>query len=117
MQALGLPYQVVSICTGDMGFGDYKQFDIEVWLPGQGKYRESNSASNVTDYQSRGLNIKYKEGTKKGFVHTLNATGFAIGRMLIAIIENYQNKDGSVTVPEALRDYVKKSKISGLGMD
>ncbi|MBI2013883.1 MAG: serine--tRNA ligase [Candidatus Colwellbacteria bacterium] len=117
MQVLKLPYQVIANCTGDMGFGDYKQFDIEVYLPGQGKYRELCSTSNTTDYQARGLNIKYREGEKKDFVHTLNATAFAIGRTLIAILENYQNEDGGVTIPKALQGYVKKKKISGLALD
>lgn len=113
MQALGLPYRVLSICTGDMGFGDHKQYDIETWLPGQGKYRETQSASNTTDYQSRGLNIKFAApGGKKEFVHTLNGTAFAIGRILIAIIENYQTKDGGIIVPEVLRAYVGKEKIT-----
>lgn len=112
LQALKLPYRVVDICTGDMGFGDYKQIDIETWLPGQGKYRETNSASNTTDFQSRGINVKFKdEKGVKNYVHTLNATAFAIGRVLIAIIENYQTEKGTIVVPEALRDYIGKSEI------
>ncbi len=111
--ALNLPYRVVSICTGDMGFGDYRQYDLETWLPGQGKYRETHSCSNTTDYQSRGLNIKYRpsRGGEPQYVHTLNATALAIGRMLIAIVENYQTGEGTVVVPEVLREYVGKAEI------
>ena len=113
LQALKLPYRVVDICTGDMGFGDYKQIDLETWMPGQGKYRETNSASNTTDFQSRGINVKFKdEKGVKDYVHTLNATAFAIGRMLIAIMENYQTEKGTIVVPGALRDYVGKSEIT-----
>jgi len=113
LQALKLPYRVVDICTGDMGFGDYKQIDLEIWLPGQGKYRETNSASNTTDFQSRGINVKFKdEKGAKDYVHTLNATAFAIGRMLIAVMENYQTEKGTIVVPVALRDYVGKSEIT-----
>lgn len=111
---LKLPYQVMAICTGDMGFGDYRQFDVETWLPGQGKYRETMSCSNTGDFQSRGLNIKYrvKSTGESKYVHTLNATAFAIGRMLIAILENCQTASGEVSVPEALRDFVGKEKLS-----
>lgn len=113
VQKLKLPYRVVYICTGDMGFGDFRQFDIETWLPGQGKYRETNSCSNTTDYQARGINAKYriKSSQKTEFVHMLNATAFAIGRMIIAILENYQTADGRVRVPDALRDYLGKEFI------
>ncbi len=119
MQRLELPYRVVEICTGDMGFTDAKQFDIETWLPGQpasegggrGVYRETHSCSNTTDFQSRGINAKYRADKEKHFVHMLNATGFAIGRMIIAIIENYQTKDGKVKVPKALQEYVGKRVI------
>jgi len=118
MQTLKLPYQTVAICTGDMGFGDYRQIDIETWMPSQGKYRETNSASNTTDFQARGINVKYKDKEgKKNYVHTLNATAFAIGRMLIAIIENYQTEKGAIIVPEALRKYVGKSEISAYHRD
>lgn len=111
---LKLPYQVMAICTGDMGFGDYRQFDVETWLPGQGKYRETMSCSNTGDFQARGLNIKYrvKSTGESKYVNTLNATAFAIGRMLIAILENYQTAAGEVLVPEALRDFVGKEKLS-----
>ncbi|MFA6407166.1 MAG: serine--tRNA ligase [Candidatus Paceibacterota bacterium] len=113
MQKLELPYRVVEICTGDMGWTDARQFDIETWLPGQDSYRETNSCSNTTDFQSRGTNVKYKkdDGTK-ALVHMLNATGFAIGRMIIAIIENYQTKEGTVRVPKVLQAYVGKEEIT-----
>lgn len=112
MKALELPYQVMEICTGDMTFADARQYDINTWLPSENKYRETQSVSNTTDYQARGLNTKYqtKDG-KKEFVHMLNGTAFAIGRTVIAIIENYQTKDGKVTVPKALRDYVGRKEI------
>ncbi len=112
MQKLELPYRVVEICTGDMGWTDARQFDVETWLPGQGSYRETNSCSNTTDFQSRGMNIKYKtkDGEKK-LIHMLNATGFAIGRVLIGIIENNQTKEGTVRVPKALQAYVGKEEI------
>ncbi len=109
--ALKLPYRVVQICTGDMGWTDAAQYDVETWLPGQpngkekGIYRETNSCSNTTDFQARGTNVKYKTAKGKEFVHMLNATGFAIGRMIIAIIENYQQKNGSIKVPEVLQKY------------
>ncbi len=113
--ALELPYRIVEICTGDMGWTDARQFDVETWMPGQGEageYRETHSCSNTTDFQTRGINAKYKtkEG-KKEFLYALNATGFAIGRILIAIIENYQTEDGGVEVPKVLRDYLRKDKI------
>jgi seryl-tRNA synthetase len=109
MKELKLPYRVVEICTGDMGWTDVKQFDIEAWMPGQDEYRETHSCSNTTDFQARGINVKYRgKGGKADYVHMLNATGFAVGRMLIAIIENYQRKDGSVEVPRVLRSYVGK---------
>jgi seryl-tRNA synthetase len=113
MQELNLPYRVVQICTGDMGFTDYKQYDIEAWLPGEGRYRETHSCSNTTDFQARGVNVKYRlpHSNETAYVHMLNATAFAIGRMLIAIIENYQTEEGKVVVPEVLREYVGKSEI------
>ncbi|OHA47142.1 MAG: serine--tRNA ligase [Candidatus Terrybacteria bacterium RIFCSPLOWO2_01_FULL_44_24] len=108
---LKIPYRVVSICAGDMGFTDAKQYDIEAWLPGQddglGQYRETHSASNTTDFQARGENIKYRAiNGKTDYVHMLNATTLALGRTIIAILENYQNKDGSVDMPEALVPYL-----------
>lgn len=106
MKALKLPYQVVNVCTGDMGRPAAAQYDIETWIPSEKKYRETHSTSNCTDYQARNLDIKYKDKSgKSNFVHTLNGTAFAIGRILIAIIENYQQKDGSIKVPIVLQKY------------
>lgn len=108
MQELSIPYRVVFICTGDMGWPDAKQYDIEAWMPGQNEYRETHSASNTTDFQSRRLHIKYKrhDTGKNEFLHMLNATAFAIGRMLIAILENYQEEEGSLKIPDALLPYM-----------
>jgi len=106
MKELGLPYQVINICTGDLGRPAAKKYDIETWLPSEGKYRETHSTSNCTDFQARRLNIRYKDkDNKMQFVHTLNGTAFAIGRILIMIIENYQQKDGSIQVPDVLQKY------------
>ncbi|MCS7115522.1 MAG: serine--tRNA ligase [Nitrososphaerota archaeon] len=108
-QKLGLPYRVVNICTGEIGTVAAKKYDIEVWMPAQGVYREAVSCSNCTDYQARRLNIRYraKEGEPpKGFVHTLNSTALATGRTMVAILENYQQEDGSVVIPEVLRKYM-----------
>jgi len=112
MQSLNLHYQVLNMCTGDIGAPNAKKYDIETWMPGQNKYRETNSCSNDTDFQARRLNCKFtdKDGKKK-FVHTLNNTGCADLRTMIAILENYQQKDGSVIVPEVLRKWVGKEKI------
>jgi seryl-tRNA synthetase len=108
LQKLELPYRVIALCTGDIGFSAAKTYDLEVWLPGQQKYREISSCSNFADFQARRANIRFKREGKKGteFVHTLNGSGLAIGRSLVAILENYQQKDGSVIVPEALRRYM-----------
>ncbi|MEL7687538.1 serine--tRNA ligase [Citromicrobium bathyomarinum] len=109
LQALGLPYRKMLLCTGDMGFGARKTYDLEVWLPGQGAYREISSCSNVGDFQARRMSARYRpeSGDKKTeFVHTLNGSGLAVGRTLVAVLENYQNEDGSVDVPEALRPYM-----------
>lgn len=109
---LKLPYQVVNICTGDMGDPDARQIDIETWLPGQGKYRETHTSDLMTDYQARRLNIKVKRSDgQKEFVHMNDATAFAIGRIIIAILENYQQKDGSVKVPEVLQQYMGGMKV------
>lgn len=106
MKALGLPYQVINICTGDLGRPAAKKYDIETWLPSEGKYRETHSTSNCTDFQARRLNIRYRDKNNKlNFAHTLNGTAFAIGRILIMILENYQQKDGSIKVPKALQKY------------
>jgi seryl-tRNA synthetase len=108
LQKLDFPYRVVALCTGDLGFAASKTYDLEVWLPGQQRYREVSSCSNFTDFQARRANIRFKREGKKGteFVHTLNGSGLAIGRTLVAILENYQQKDGSVVVPEVLRRYM-----------
>ena len=112
MQALKIPYRVVQICTGDLGDPAAAKYDIEAWLPGQGCYRETHSTSNCTDFQARRLNIRYKEKSGKlSFVYTLNGTAFAIGRILIAIFENYQQKDGSIKIPEVLQKYLGRKKV------
>lgn len=106
LKRLGIHYRVVTLCTGDMGFSSAKTYDIEVWLPGQGKYREISSCSNFEDFQARRANIRFRpKGGKPRFVHTLNGSGLAVGRTLVAILENFQQEDGSVVVPEALRPY------------
>jgi len=107
LQKLGLPYRVMSLCTGDMGFGAAKTYDLEVWLPAQNTYREISSVSNCEAFQSRRLQARYKNAQGKNeLVHTLNGSGLAVGRALVAVLENYQNADGSITVPEVLRPYV-----------
>jgi seryl-tRNA synthetase len=108
LRRLGLAYRVVLLCTGDMGFNTAKTYDLEVWLPGQGGYREISSCSNCTDFQARRGNVRYRPEAKgkPRFVHTLNGSGLAVGRTLVAILENYQQADGSVVVPEALRPYM-----------
>jgi seryl-tRNA synthetase len=109
VQKLGLPYRVVNVCTGDIGTVAAKKYDVEAWMPAQNSYREIISCSNCTDYQARRLKIKYRENegeSPKGFVHTLNSTAIATGRTIVAILENYQQEDGSVIVPEALREYM-----------
>jgi seryl-tRNA synthetase len=108
LKRLELPYRVVELCTGDMGFGAAKTYDLEVWLPGQNTYREISSCSNCEEFQARRANIRYRK-EKKGrplFVHTLNGSGLAVGRTLVAVLENYQQEDGSVIIPNALRDYM-----------
>lgn len=107
LQLLGLPYRVIVLCGGDMGFSAAKTYDIEVWLPGQGKYREISSCSNFESFQARRLQARFRnEAGKPELVHTLNGSGLAVGRTLVAVLENYQNEDGSVTVPEVLRSYM-----------
>ncbi len=110
-QALDLPYQVVKMCSGDLGFPAARKYDLEAWMPGQGKFREVTSVSTVTDFQSRRLNIKYQEGKEKKYVNILNGTAFAIGRTIIAILENYQKEDGSIEIPKVLQKYLGKSVI------
>ncbi len=107
MQDLKIPYRVVRICTSDMYNPSASSYDIEAWLPGQNQYKETHSNSNCTDFQSRRLNIKYKNKDGQKFVHTLNGTAFAIGRILVAIIENYQKEDGSIETPKVLKPYLK----------
>lgn len=114
MQGLKLPYRVLNICTGDLGDPAAAKYDIEVWLPSQDTYRETHSTSNTTDFQSRRLSIRYRpQGQEKGtkLVHMLNGTAFAIGRIIIAILENYQQADGSIKIPEALQKYMMKKEI------
>jgi seryl-tRNA synthetase len=107
LMRLKLPYRVVTLCTGDLGFASQKTYDIEVWLPGQNRYREISSVSVCGEFQARRMNARYRaEDGKPRFVHTLNGSGVAVGRALVAVLENYQNADGSVTVPEALRVYM-----------
>ena len=112
MKALKIPYQVLRICTGDLGRPAAAKYDMESWLPSENRYRETHSTSNCTDFQARRLNIRYKnEEAKLDFVHTLNGTAFAIGRTIIAIIENYQQKEGSIKVPDVLQKYVGFKQI------
>jgi seryl-tRNA synthetase len=110
LKRLDVPFRTVLLCTGDMGFSAAKTYDIEVWLPSQKSYREISSCSNTEAFQARRANIKYRAGSagsgRAEFVHTLNGSGLAVGRTLIAVLENFQEKDGSVTVPEALRPYM-----------
>jgi seryl-tRNA synthetase len=108
LKRLGLPFRTIVLCGGDMGAASRKTFDIEVWLPGQNAYREISSCSNCGDFQARRMNARYRPKAEKGtrFVHTLNGSGLAVGRTLIAVLENYQNEDGSVTIPEALLPYM-----------
>ncbi len=109
LQKLGLPYRVVLLCSGDMGFGSAKTYDLEVWLPSQNKYREISSCSNCGDFQARRMGLKYRPDgqSKSEFVHTLNGSGLAVGRTLLAIMENYQQEDGSFLIPEALVPYMR----------
>jgi seryl-tRNA synthetase len=108
LNELKLPYQVVELCTGDLGFAAAKTFDIEVWMPAQGLYREISSCSNFENFQARRGNIRFRRKGKKGteLVHTLNGSGLAVGRCVAAILENFQQADGSVLVPDALRPYM-----------
>ncbi|MBQ7593222.1 MAG: serine--tRNA ligase [Synergistaceae bacterium] len=108
LETLGLPYRVVNLCSGDIGFGSAKTYDLEVWLPSQNKYREISSCSNCEDFQARRMALRYRpaDGGRPKFAHTLNGSGIAVGRTLIAVIENYQNEDGTITVPEALVPYM-----------
>ena len=107
LTSLGLPHQKMQLCTGDLGFSAATTIDLEVWLPGQNKYREISSISNTRDFQSRRAKIRYKDGKKNILAHTLNGSSLAVGRTLVAIMENYQNEDGSVSIPEVLKPYMK----------
>ena len=107
LQALGLPYRVITLCTGDMGFSATKTYDLEVWIPGQDTYREISSCSNCGDFQARRAKIRFRNADDKvEYVHTLNGSGLAVGRTFVAILENYQQADGSVKIPEALVPYM-----------
>lgn len=115
LQLLKLPYHVVCLCTGDIGFSSAKTYDIEVWMPGQQKYREISSCSNCLDFQARRANIRFRrhQGDKPEFVHTLNGSGLAVGRTVAAIMENYQQEDGTIVVPDVLRPYMNGLEIIG----
>ncbi|GGQ12270.1 serine--tRNA ligase [Shewanella litoralis] len=115
LQLLGLPHRTMVLCTGDMGFGASKTFDIEVWLPAQNTYREISSCSNMKDFQARRMQARYrsKVDNKPALLHTLNGSGLAVGRTLVAVLENYQNQDGTITVPEVLRPYMGGLSVIG----
>jgi seryl-tRNA synthetase len=115
LELLGLPYRVITLCTGDMGFSAAKTYDLEVWLPSYNAYKEISSCSNCGDFQARRASIKFRGGDFKGsrFVHTLNGSGLAVGRTLVAVLENYQQADGSVVVPEVLRPYLGGQDVIG----
>ncbi|MCG7963171.1 MAG: serine--tRNA ligase, partial [Candidatus Thiodiazotropha taylori] len=108
LQKLELPYRVVTLCTGDIGFSSTKTYDLEVWLPGQSQYREISSCSNFVDFQARRLQARWRnpETGKPELVHTLNGSGLAVGRTLVAVVENYQQADGSIEIPQALKPYM-----------
>jgi seryl-tRNA synthetase len=108
LDRLGLAYRRMLLCTGDMGFTAHRTFDLEVWLPGQGQYREISSCSTCGDFQARRMNARMRNPDGKGtsFVHTLNGSGLAVGRTLVAVLETYQNEDGSVSIPDALHPYM-----------
>jgi seryl-tRNA synthetase len=116
LRKLGLPFRTVLLCTGDMGASSAKTFDIEVWLPGQSGYKEISSCSNFEAYQARRASIRCKAGKKAEYLHTLNGSGLAVGRTWVAIVENYQQSDGSVLVPEALRPYLNAERITASGL-
>ncbi len=113
LQRLGLPYRTIVLCTGDMGFSAQKTYDIEVWLPGQGRYREISSCSNCGDFQARRMKARFRSEKGNRFVHTLNGSGLAVGRTLVAVLENYQQADGRVLVPDALKPYMGGLDIIG----
>lgn len=111
MKLLKIPYRVIDICSGDLGDSAAKKWDIEAWMPSSNEYRETHSTSNCTDWQARRLNIRYRDGKEIKFAHTVNGTAFAVGRTIIAILENYQQKDGSVNIPQVLQKYLNGAKI------
>jgi seryl-tRNA synthetase len=113
LKKLDLAHRVVSLCTGDMGFSARKTYDIEVWLPGQNAYREISSCSNCGEFQARRMNTRYRDaaGKVRGPVHSLNGSGLAVGRTMVAILENYQQPDGSVAIPDALQTYMGGKKV------
>jgi seryl-tRNA synthetase len=113
LQKLGLPYRVIILCGGDIGFSSQKTYDLEVWLPGQNTYREISSCSNFGDFQARRMQARWRnpETGKPELLHTINGSGLAVGRTLVAVLENYQNADGSVTVPDALLPYMNGAKV------
>jgi seryl-tRNA synthetase len=113
-QALGIPYQILGICTGDLGFNAARKYDIEAWIPSQNKYREVTSTSTCTDFQSRRLNMRYQDGDQRKYLNVLNGTAFSMNRPMIAILENYQQEDGSVEIPEVLKKYMGKDKIEAV---
>ena len=115
LKRLGLPYRVVALSTGDLGFSSAKTYDIEVWMPSYGRYVEISSCSNFTDFQARRAGIRFRrgQGAKPEYVHTLNGSGLAVGRTVAAILENFQREDGAVSIPEALRPYVGADTIGG----
>jgi seryl-tRNA synthetase len=110
-QSLEIPYRVLEMCTGDLGAIAARKYDLDAWMPGRGEYGEITSTSNATDYQARRINIRYKDGQESGYAHLLNGTLVATSRGIIAILENYQQKDGSVKVPEVLQKWVGKEVI------
>ena len=113
LQKIGIPYRVVALCSGDVGFASAKTYDLEVWMPGENRWREISSCSCFTDFQARRMNIKYKNAAgKKELLHTLNGSGVAVGRLMAAILENFQEKDGSVNIPDALKTYMKIERIA-----
>jgi seryl-tRNA synthetase len=115
LRKLGLPFRTMALCTGDMGFSSAKTYDIEVWLPGLGEFKEISSCSNFESFQARRASIRCKSGKKSEFAHTLNGSGLAVGRTWVAVVENYQQADGSVVVPEALRPYLNAERITPAG--
>jgi seryl-tRNA synthetase len=117
LQALGLPYRKVILCGGDLGFSSAKTYDLEVWLPGQGCYREISSCSNMLDFQARRMKARWRnpETGKPELLHTLNGSGLAVGRTLVALMENYQQSDGSIRIPEPLQAYIGGLEVLGAG--